>query len=282
MTAFEYIFTKQVQWAKNNDIPLEGSQGSRGRLAYTKELEDNLFQPLVPVVKMSFQKGDGGELKSKMKAVHSSSALGVNIFQYWLTAQQIPAIAQACRLSVKESKTAADIEFEFKAKINSSFSRSPNIDVVIKLAPESAVTHFAIECKFSEAYASQGHGGIKQKYLEHAEIWSDLPNLYKFAQTISPDDTKFHHLHPAQLVKHILGLNQKPGAGKFKLLYLWYDVPGSEGARHAQEIETFKAVTKKDGIFFDALSYQELIVRLCSTCGDEHKKYVRYISSRYL
>lgn len=279
MNGFEYIFTKQVQWAKNNGIPLEGSQGKRGRLAYTKELEANLFEPLTPSVKSSFEEGDGGELKNKMRAVHSSSALGVNIFQYWLTARKIPFIARTCGLSEKESRSAGDIQFEYKARIHADFTKSPNIDVVIV---KTSGELLAVECKFTEAYSSQKHGGLKEKYLEHRDLWKNMPNLREFAKSICPEDSRFHHLHPAQLVKHILGLTQTVGAARFKLLYLWCDVLGPEGAKHAQEIEAFKAVTQKDGISFDALSYQELIVSLCNNCGPEHEEYIRYISERYL
>jgi hypothetical protein len=48
--------------------------------------DDNLFEPLLSEVKGNFEEADGGELSGKpckMQAVHSSSALGVNIFQYW-------------------------------------------------------------------------------------------------------------------------------------------------------------------------------------------------------
>lgn len=83
MRAYDYILSKQIQWARNNEIDLIGSRSNRGRPAYTQNLDDNLFEPLADDIKRSFQKGDGGELAgnpSKMQAVHSSSALGVNIF----------------------------------------------------------------------------------------------------------------------------------------------------------------------------------------------------------
>jgi len=86
MNAHEYILSKQIQWAYCNNIVLIGSKSNKGRKAYTKKLDDNLFEPLMPKVKSSFNQGDGGELTGnpcKMQAVHSSSALGVNIFQYW-------------------------------------------------------------------------------------------------------------------------------------------------------------------------------------------------------
>jgi hypothetical protein len=43
---YEYILTKQIQWASNRGILLIGSKGQRGRPAYTPELNQNLFEPL--------------------------------------------------------------------------------------------------------------------------------------------------------------------------------------------------------------------------------------------
>lgn len=54
MRAYEYILTKQIQWAKNNRIPLIGSRGDRGRPAY---LDSNLFEPLLPEIQECFLRG---------------------------------------------------------------------------------------------------------------------------------------------------------------------------------------------------------------------------------
>ena len=62
MNAYDYILSKQIQWAHRNNIILTGRKGSRGRKTYTKNLDDNLFEPLLPKVKSSFNQGDGGEL----------------------------------------------------------------------------------------------------------------------------------------------------------------------------------------------------------------------------
>jgi len=284
MDAYEYILAKQIQWALNHGIPLIGSKGNRGRPAYTEELEDNLFQHLMPEVEKCFKDGDGSELTgnpSKMQAVHSSSALGVNIFQYWKNINQVSEIAYACGFCRKTTKRSKDIIFEGKYQIDKKFQYSPNIDVVIKndLASRHAV--FAIECKFTEAYSNREHSCLKEKYLE-LDIWKDLPKLKNFAVSISPEDNRFHHLHPAQLIKHVLALKKSFGRTGFRLLYLWYDAFGYEGAKHREEISEFIEVTKSDNIYFHALSYQELIVKLAYNFRDTHGEYIEYITSRYL
>ena len=288
MKAHEYILAKQIQWALNQNLTLIGSKGNRGRPSYTEELEDNLFEPLLPKTRQEFESGDGREIPysssglTKMNAVHSSSALSVNVFQYWQKINQVPSIASACGLCNKKNKYPESISFEQKYPINESFQFHPNIDVIIKNRKGSKYKSYAIECKFSEAYSTRGHTGIKQKYIALNDIWQDIPNLYELAKSISPEDNVYNHLHSAQLIKHILGLKKKYGKTGFRLLYLWYDVLGYEGFNHRKEIERFQKITETDNIHFHAMSYQELIIRLSSKYRNNHKDYIEYITSRYL
>ena len=287
MNGYQYILAKQTEWAKNQGIDLIGSKIDRGHPAYTTNLDYNLFQPLLPDARRSFTGGDGGELGSsgfpgKMQAVHSSSALGVNIFQYWKSISAVPVIASACGLCRQGSQVSCDLHFEEKYPIKDGFGHHPNIDVVIHNTPGAGIQRFAIECKFSEAYGGHKHGGLKSKYLEHDDIWSEIPNLRIFAERISPDDQDFVHLHPAQLLKHILGLKHQFGPEGFRLLYLWYDVLGEQGKRHRDEVVEFSDVARKDGIKFHSLTYQELITTLAGRFREEYPEYIRYITERYL
>jgi len=236
-------------------------------------------------IRNSFTQADGGELTGnpcKMQAVHSSSALGVNIFQYWKREKRITPIAAACGFCSKNNTSSQDIIFEVKFPISEKFQHSPNIDVVIKNSPESRFEVFAIECKFSEAYYSRTHSGISPKYIELNKVWDDMPNLLKLAKEISPDDNKYFYLHPARLVKHILGLKATFGKDKFRFLYLWYDTIGPESAEHHKEIDEFTKITKEDGIHFHSMSYQDLIIRLAKNYRRLHKSYIDYITGRYL
>jgi hypothetical protein len=239
-------------------------------------------------VRVYFEGGDGGELTAKpgntpkMHAVHSSSALTVNIFQYWLKINQIPPIVAACGFCDRRNKSPIKIKFETKFPIDAKFPRSPNIDVTIENSIESRFKAFAIECKFSEAYSSRGHSGIDPKYFISDDFWIDLSNLKSFSRTISPKDNSFQYLHSAQLVKHILGLRKRYGKNRFRLLYLWYDCLGPAGSKHREEIEVFTRIAKEDNIYFHALSYQELIIKLSNEYRNFHFDYIKYISDRYL
>ena len=287
MNGYYYIFARQTAWARNYGIPLIGSKGERGRPAYTCELNQNLFQPLSHEVRDAFAAGDGGELGSKkwpgkMQAVHSSSALAVNIFQYWKAMDKIPMIASQCGFCRVDSLVSCEIHFEEKYPIDDTFGYHPNIDVVIHNKPSAKIKRFAIECKFSEVYAGRGHGGLKANYLALNDLWLDIPNLRRFAESISPHDNEFVHLHAAQLVKHILGLKRQFQKSGFRLLYLWYDVLGDQGKRHRDEVLKFSEVAKADGIKLHSLTYQELIINMANNLRVEHPDYVRYITGRYL
>ena len=86
MDVYSQIVAKQIEWAKNNGIELIDSKVDKDKKVYTKTIDENLFLPLSEEAKKELIKGDGGELKSngdnnaKIQALHSSSALTVNIF----------------------------------------------------------------------------------------------------------------------------------------------------------------------------------------------------------
>lgn len=286
MNATQQIIAKQVEWAQNKGFGLVGSRGNRGRKVYTTKLHDNLFQPLNTQTRIELEEGDGGELNGtakrppKIQALHSSSALGINVFDYWRNSPDLSVITSSCGLSRRSHKLTGNIRFEQKFPIESRFKYSPNIDVVI-LPNSGKYKCFAIECKFTEAYSSRGHSGLDSKYLENQHIWQGLSASKQLAQEISPNDSRFDFLHAAQLIKHILGLNRKYGHSRYRLLYLCYDAFGEPGFRHRQEVDEFARIVRSDGVVFHETTYQDLIVRLAQRRG-QHNEYVRYLTERYL
>ena len=82
MTSKSEVMAGQVAWARSEGL----APDSRGYLA---SYEENLFQPLSPTAKTAFELGCGSELKdrtgspAKMRALHSSSALAANAFDFW-------------------------------------------------------------------------------------------------------------------------------------------------------------------------------------------------------
>src|SRR5687768_11968517 len=97
MTTGQFIQLKLRAWAERSGIPLQGSAGERGQPNYTLSVEQNILGGLLPVVDASFKHGAGGELRGTiptMSALHSSAALAVNLFQYWLKHDDLTTLAQ--------------------------------------------------------------------------------------------------------------------------------------------------------------------------------------------
>lgn len=313
MKAKQYIKQKQQAWALQKGYNLvSGTVGRNGTLSYLKNVDDNLFIPITEEVAKSYKKGDGGELAdnktrlAKMKAIDSSSAIVVNLFQYWMGKDVSPLLYALSLIPKPENdflikninssfpyiveiaprRNEAIFSFEKQYRIHSDrkrFPRSANLDVCV----EKSLCHIAIESKFTEPYSGK-HKPLRDAYLNEESLWIKLPNLYELAKNLSLHKEKFCHLDVAQLIKHILGLNanypQKKNKliTKYKLLYLWYDVPGSEGVKHREEIERFAAIAKSDGVMFRHTTYQEVITKLFAEYRDGNEEYIDYLSERYL
>ena len=321
MNGLEFIKAKQRGWAKRKKLELVGGTiPNKGEKNYLQNLPDNLFEELSGENARCFNSGDGNETRdskarlAKMKALHSSSAIVVNLFQYW-QGKDISPILSACNvwgrsgkpgqllkrvgtpsfhvIDVPHAPVEGLIKFEEHFKISedkSRFPRTPNIDVVINAGSSDV----AIEAKFTEPYSSRKHEGLKQKYIDELSFWEGLPNLYELAKEISPDDKKFRCLDAAQLIKHVLGLkrrfdkcNPDLGTGRllkrgFHLLYLWYDVIGEDGVEHRKEIEQFAEIARRDNVRFSHVTYQEVIMKLSKDCYEGNENYLDYLTDRYL
>jgi len=288
LSAYEYIIEKQVQWAKNRGINLIGSECDRGLHRYTTALDINLFAPLLESVRKSFEHGSGSELtckgshQAKMQAVHSSSVLSVNVFQYWEEKHQVPVIASLCGFCGKDEVYSETIVFESKNYIKGVRGAPPHLDVLIHNVEGSPFKCFAIESKFTEPYNHRKKGEIKAAHLNAEELWVDIPHLHELARALYADHAMHTYLDSAQLIKHILGLKSSYGKTGFKLLYLYYDVFGKESADHRDEINAFADIARSDGVHFSSLTYQELILKMAEELRGEHFDYVKYLTERYL
>src|SRR2546423_639056 len=82
------VIEQQTRWATNN--------GFVTRNAYVTSLTDNLRRQLSSGALRNFERGSGGELRQrgirppKMHALRSSSALSVNVFDYWCSRDPRP------------------------------------------------------------------------------------------------------------------------------------------------------------------------------------------------
>lgn len=293
MSSLESVKRKQELWAVRRGIELGGpfrwsanrAESERGRKSWTYTLTENLFEPLLPEVREEIESGDGGELvanspgEGNMYALHSSSALACNLFHYWRSRRAIEPIARACAIP---SSDCVSLRFEVQHQIDRRFRRAPNLDAEIAYSPSDRWRATGIECKFCEPFSGYEHAGLAARYLEISGCWKAYPALKALATEISPADKTYKRFHAAQVIKHILGLSRTYGAGQFRLLYVFYDVAGPDGDEHRDEIERFRRVVLKDGIHFQAETYQGIIRRLAQSESKSHPEYISYMTERYL
>ena len=60
---------------------------------YVPEAGDNLHRPLSNPARLAYERGAGSELSGHMRALHSSSALADNLFDYWTERIKTPIVS---------------------------------------------------------------------------------------------------------------------------------------------------------------------------------------------
>jgi len=211
-----------------------------------------------------------------MQALHSSSALACNVFDYWRGRDTGPL---AAALGINAPICSIRFEQKFPTGLR---GRAPNLDVVAQPASGPVL---AIESKFLEPYSGRSKSGFKGKYFESKSVrihlWSavGLRACQEHAEAIEAGTQKYLWLHAEQLLKHILGLS-RTGA-PWSLLYLWYDPKGAVGSQHRDEAQSFAKAVSQDGVGFNTMTYQELFAKVASGAGANHAQYVAYLRDRY-
>ena len=268
------LLDMQRSWATQHDYRID----PRGYLASVAE---NLYQPLSARALCAFSTGSGSELldttlrPAKMKALHSSAALAVNVFDYWAD-REPDVLLRALRLEAKP------VSIEFEAQFPTGLGGNPpNLDVAFRYDSDVVV---GLESKFSEWLTPKPPNKelFKPKYFpESIDLWSskDLPCCQELATEVHAGRARFRYLDVAQLLKHALGLATQH-QGKFGLSYIFFEWPGSESPVHRAEVERFQELVGSD-FHFVWNSYQELYKLLCQAGGPEHVAYTTYLGKRY-
>ena len=236
------LHQQQLDWA-TSVLHLPDSRG------YLDSYHLNLFQPLSPDAHRAFTQGSGSELlpkedrPAKMTALHSSSALAVNAFDYW-SGKPLAPIATA--LGIEQSPTHFRFEAQFPTGLGGT---PPNLDLAFSYANGHVL---GVESKFSEWLAPKPpyKEHFKAKYFPKDEfLWSKagLPNAQRLAEDMQKHERVFRHLDAAQLLKHMLGL-ATAAPGQTSLYYLYYDCPGPESSIHRAEIEAFADLIGTDRV----------------------------------
>jgi hypothetical protein len=269
----QQLLNQQRLWARGRGLALD----TKG---YLESVDANLLQPLTEKTKRSFENGSGSELQdtpsrpAKMKALHSSSALAVNVFDYWV-GKDTSALMSA--LGLGSGQVTITFEEQFPTGLKGS---PPNLDVAL----ESSNGHIVgVESKFSEWLTpkSRSKGPFKSKYFQGSiGLWESkgLSKTQKLAEAINCREEVFRYLDAPQLLKHVLGMATRLGS-QFSLYYIYFDQQGPESDVHRREIERFDSLVGEE-VRFKARSYQELFSTL-RVLGFDDEYYMTYLRDRY-
>src|SRR6185437_7497213 len=204
---------------------------------YVGTVRENLFRDLSDRAHAAFEKGSGGEMHdttgrpAKMRSLHSSSALVVNVFDHWTRMDPSPLARALGLLGVQE--------IAFEAQFPTGLEGNPpNLDLAISVRDGSTT---AIESKFTEWMIPKTpkRPPLKSKYFpKGSTLWATqgLPRCQGLARAIQDGVTSFTHLDVAQLLKHALGLATQRKGG-FSLWYVYMDAAGPEGTTHRAEVD---------------------------------------------
>jgi hypothetical protein len=262
------IKLQQKAWAKRTQRTLD-------RNGYCGCFEDNLFQALSDNARTEFEAGGGRELDGKMRAVHSSSALACNWFDYWRE-RDFGVLSAA--LGVPSPFVALRLEAKLPTGMRGG---AANLDVLLTTADGAL---FGIESKFTEAYTpSPTKRQLQPAYFAQGRLhWTEagLPGCQAVAERLRTGQHEFTVLDVAQLLKHMLALGRT--GNRWTLCSLWYEVPGPAADAHRAELQKFTSLIGSDAARFTALTYQELFARMERAVGAEDAGYMAYLRDRYV
>ncbi|SEK12869.1 hypothetical protein SAMN05192539_106127 [Paraburkholderia diazotrophica] len=258
---------------------------------YVASVTENLWKPLSPEAMAAFEDGKGSELRdsergpAKMRALRSSSALCVNVFDYW-SGRDCRPLMTALGLEQADDILRFEARYPTKLSLTNTTNSPPHLDVAIRLC--SGVTA-GVESKFTEWLDRRQPEVDKPqqkksfpKYLADGRVlWAeeDLPHCQSLVESIDAGTEHFTHLNAPQLLKHALGLGTQCGR-QFSLYYLYYDWPCAQAFIHRDEIARFDANVGAE-IRFVALTYQELFKRISEGASDADNAYLGYLGRRY-
>ena len=213
-----------------------------------------------------------------MKALHSSSTLVANFFDYWTDRDKNSL------LSALEIDTCNAESLEFEAKFPTGLGGTPpHLDVAITLSSGAVI---GIESKFTEhmGRSTKDKSKFEPSYFPHSGgLWArvGLTECQGLAEELHNGQHKFEYLDPWQLLKHALGLATQLH-DQFSLYYLYYDYPGERSETHNREIWSFASRVGEE-IPFKAVSYQEVFGRLSAfhQTDAEYPDYIHYLGTRY-
>jgi hypothetical protein len=275
MTISTEIRRCQRDWASARGLSID-------RRGYVDIEQRNLYLELSKKFSLALDGAGGGERQkqrhrpAKILALHSSAVLAINVFQYW---EGRKGFDLPRAIGVDGSLADVNIERKYPSGLKGT---PPTLDVVLTLANDRLI---AIESKFTEWMTKKPVKleDFSSKYLSSDSghwVGCDLPDCQRLAADIASGKESFRQLDALQLLKHALGL-QKNVAGRFSLLYLYYDYEGESDLAdlHRKEVARFASLVDT-ALGFQSMSYQQLFTAVSGQPGIDGN-YLNYMRERY-
>ena len=260
---------QQRAWASERGLRVDGQN-------YLQTVDDNLFEPLSREAMTAFEAAagqelyDSGDRPAKMRALHSSSVLVCNLFDYWLKNDR-GAIGRA--FGILEPLRHVELEARLPTGLRGT---PPTLDLLLTWGRDRAL---AIESKFTEPLAARsGSERFKEAYFER-KLWvaQGIPRCQQLAESLQMGEKVFSYLDAFQLLKHALGVKRNHKHGR--LILLWFDTGERESQELAREIDEF-AASVDDALGFRGIAHQEIFERLKAEKGAS-RAFVDYMQARY-
>jgi hypothetical protein len=241
---------------------------------YAAESRDILLPMVSPEdFEADLNAGNGNELQTKFRAVHSSSALAVNAFA--------PFRRRIGPLAMPDHGGFKTLAFEQKCPTGLRRGTPPNLDVLLSgesgvVGIESKLTEYLTShrASFSPAYAEQIQDERRERgYFREMLRLMDAPDSYRW-------------LDAAQLIKHAFGLAKTYSDRPVTLLYLFWE-PANPSvspvfAEHRREVAAFAERVAGSLPMFKAMSYAELWSAWCDAGQQDWlARHVEELRARY-
>ncbi|TFG85789.1 MAG: hypothetical protein E4H19_07785 [Chromatiales bacterium] len=275
MASRRQLLRRQRRWAQRAGLAVDAA-------GYLPTVSENLRAPLSASALADFNaRGaaefhDGERHVARMRAVHSSTALGVNLFDHWNTADPAP-------LAAVLGLPAPVVRLVFEPHLPTAAGGSPaNPDLDIELGSGELV---AVECKFSEwlVPSRKRRDVFDGRYFPAGPgVWLEagLPACQALADDLQSGREYFRYLEADQLLKHSLGL-QAARQSRWALIYLYFEWPGPIGLAHQAELQRFAERVKGEA-GFSSTTLQAVSAGLCESAAPVEAGYLDYLQLRYM
>ncbi len=275
MASRRQLLRGQQRWAQRAGFAVDAA-------GYLPTVSDNLRAPLSVSARADFKARGAGEFHdgerhaARMRAVHSSTILAVNVFDHWNTADPAP-LADVLGLPAPITRIV------FEPHLPTPAGGSPaNPDLAIELGSGELV---AVECKFSEwlVPSRKRRDVFDGRYLPAGQgVWHEagLPACQALAGDLQSGREYFRYLKADQLLKHSLGL-QAARQSRWALIYLYFEWPGPSGLAHQAELRRFADRVEGEANFAST-TFQALSAGLCRSAAAVEAGYLNYLQLRYM